>query len=304
MSNYYTNVMELLDKAWHLGCPHYENGPLPTVEIRSLERGDEKEMTFHRSEIGFITQGQIRLTFPGHPEKALCGGEFIFIPVGGVLRYAVQEKVLVLIVRLNKSMKLCAGSRIEELYRPEGTRQESSRGEIHPLKANIPLRHFLEGLNLAVLSGFSCRDYFDTKARELFILLKAYYPHEDLRGFFSPVLSPDTAFSEYVRENHHKYNSAKQLAGAMNMTPKLFSKKFVKVFAVPAREWMRREKALCIYSELHSGDKPFTQIADEYRFSSQSHLNKFCLGMFGKNPGEIRRREGCIKKSDERTNDI
>lgn len=97
-------------------------------------------------------------------------------------------------------------------------------------------------------------------------------------------------FSEQVREKAHKYATVAALANAMNMTPKLFSRKFMKVFGEPPTDWIRREKALCVYSDLYAGRQPISLIADKYNFSSQSHLNKFCKREFGKNPREIRKR--------------
>lgn len=281
-------IMEILDKARLQSCFYYENELPPTVEIRELEQGYEEEIIVRKNGISFMMKGEVRFTFRDYPEKTHHRGEFIFIPVGGMFRYRVIKKALIVIVRLNERVNLCEGCHIEELFKQGGAQSERSSREVNALKMNLPLWHFLIGLNRAVRGGLNCRYYFDTKARELFILLKAYYSQEVLRDFFSLILSPDTEFSEHVRANHHKYKTAKELAEAMNLEPKLFSKKFMKIFGEPPINWMEKEKAYRIYAELNFGRKPIAQIADEFRFSSQSHLNKFCKRVFSKNPREIR----------------
>lgn len=283
--------MELAKKREHQCCFHNESGDLPTVEIRKLEKGYEEEIVFRKNGIAFMTKGELRFSFRNLPERVLREGEFVFIPLGGVFRYTVMEHTRITIVRPNGNIQLCEGYFLEELYRRDNIRPLNNQQEMKALEINRSIRFFLDGLNEIVQSGLKCRYYSDLKVKELFVLLKNGFTDDQLRSFFALVLSPDTAFSEYIKANHHKYKRVNELAGSMNMTQKSFSKKFSKIFGEPAMIWMRREKALNVYSELHTGRDTIAQIVDKYRFSSQSHLNKFCKGEFGKSPGEIRKRK-------------
>lgn len=279
--------MKILEKESLERCFLYESQKPPTVEIRTLEKGHREEMIFRKNEIVFMSEGEVRFMFRNHPEKIHRKGEFTFIPLGGMFRFVATEDTEVTVIRLNGHMSLCLGYPMEELY-PRGEAAERGNREIFTLSINRPMQLFLEGLNQAVKAGLHCRNYFDIKSREMFLLLKAYYSHEQLSAFFSSILSPDTMFSEQVRERAPNYATVKEVAGAMNMTPKLFSKKFARVFGEPPTDWMQREKALRVYADLHTGREPIAQIADKYKFSSQSHLNKFCKREFGKNPRKIR----------------
>lgn len=280
--------MDILEKAELQRCFYNDKETPPTVEIRKLEKEYTEELIFRRNEIVFMTEGKVRFIFRGHPEKTLSTGEFIFVPMGGVFRFVVVENTQVTVIRLNGNVNLCGSCRIEDLYRRSDPALDNNK-DVFALTINHPLQLFLEGLNKAVQGGLNCRYYFDIKAKEILILLKAYYLHEQLSLFFSPILSPDTIFSEYVRAHHHKYATARELADAMYMTPKLFSKKFIAIFGEPATDWLRREKALNVYSELIVGNEAIAQIAYKYNFSSQSHLNRFCKKEFGENPGKIRK---------------
>lgn len=267
---------------------HEKEVPL-TVELRCLERGYAEEVTFRKNGIVFMTKGKAQFILREHSEKILHEGEFVFIPMGGVVHYTVLEESRITIIRPNGQLTLCEGCRIEELYLRSVSGREYSY-EIYALEISSPLWHFLDGLDETVRDGLLCRNYFDTKVKEMFILFKAYYSREQLRNFFSLILTPDTIFSEHIKANYHKYATAKELAGVMNMTPKLFSKKFVEIFGELPTNWMRKEKAKCVYHELYAGKQPIVLIVDKYNFSSQSHLNKFCKREFGKTPREIRLR--------------
>lgn len=292
----HTISMEITNKAEHLRCFYCENTARPTVEIRELKQGHEEEMTFLKNEIVFLMEGEVRFTFRCYPEKKLKKGEFIFIPVGGVFRYTVLDEALSIIFRLNDNVNLCEGYTIENLYRQKDERSQESREEVCALEIAPPLWLFLSGVSKIIQDGLRCRYYFDTKIRELFILLMAYYSREVLRNFFSLILSPDTAFSEYIRANHHRYRTIRELALSMNITAKHFEKVFSRVFGMPPGKWLNGERAQMVYHELRSNAKPIKQIADEYGFSSQQQLNRFCVRELRKNPGEIR-----LGKSDKQT---
>lgn len=281
--------MEITNKTELQRCFQYEKEAPLTVEIRELEKGYTEQVTFRRSGIVFVTKGGVRCDLRDHPQRTLCEGEFIYIPTGSVLQYAVLKKTRVTIVRPNGNLSLCEGYRIEELYQRVIPKQGYGK-EIFALTINRPLHHLLDGLKDTIEEGLLCRNYFDTKVKEMFILLKAYYPREQLRDFFALILTPDTIFSEHIRMNYHKYATAKEMAGAMNMTQKVFSKKFIRIFGEQPTDWLRREKAKSVYLELYAGHQQIVQIVDKYNFSSQSHLNKFCKREFGKNPGEIRKK--------------
>lgn len=287
-------IMEILNKIEHLGCLYYEKGERPTVEILNLEQNHEEEMSLRKNEIVFMTEGKLSFTFRNHPEKIIHKGQFIFITVGGVFHYVVLEKTRMVVLRLNEHISLCKGYYIEQLYGENGELAIKSRREVCALEINRPLWRFLNELNETVASGLNCRYYFDMKVRELLLLLRAYYPPEQLREFFSLIMTPETVFYEYIQANYPRYPTIGELAASMNLSVKHFGKVFTRIFGVPPGKWLNSQRAHIIYSELHSGNKPIKQIADEYGFPTQQHLNRFCKRELGKNPGEIRRKKGTL----------
>lgn len=129
------------------------------------------------------------------------------------------------------------------------------------------------------------------KIKEFFLLLRAYYPKEQIYDFLYPILSRDTAFSEYVRKNWSKYKTVKEIADTLHQTPKQFSKKFKEVFDKPPYKWIKERRATAIYHEICSDNIPLKQIAAKYGFSTIPQFTKFCKTELGRNPGELRRGE-------------
>jgi AraC-like DNA-binding protein len=281
-------IMGILNQKDHRSCFHYEGGDRPTVEIRKLEAGHQDEIVLYRNEIVFVTEGEVRCSFRSEAEKLVRKDEFVFIPVGGTFRYKVLKTARITIVRLNTHIHLCEGCRIEELYPSSHNNTAALPVGLFALKINRPMQRFLYGLNETTQGGLKCRYYFNTKVRELFILLKAYYPLQDLQAFFSLLISSDTAFSERVRASHQRYRTVVELASSMNLSTKHFEKVFKRVLGVSPGKWMNNEKAQLIHHELRLGDKPLKQIAEEYGFSTQQQLNRFCKRELGNPPRQIR----------------
>jgi len=282
--------MEIINPQEHRSCAYYECGAKPVIEVLRFERKHKEKLDLVRNKIVFMLEGSLQFSYKDYPVQLAEKGRFFFVPSGGDFNFTVTKKALVMIIRLQRNVFMCEGCTIEQLYKDKiaSNVQEYSKIGIMPLEMNPPLWYFAEGLNRSITGGLTCRYYHDIKIKELFLLIRAYYSHEDLRDFFSMVLSPDTEFSEFVRANHYKYKTVIDFAQGLCMTPKNFRQKFVSVFGEPPAAWMTREKACLIHYELISGDKTIAEISDEYGFAAQSHLNRFCKREFGKNPGEIR----------------
>lgn len=272
----------------------YSQDETPLIEIKTLKRRQIKRPAIAKNKILFVIEGDLMCSWGDHPETKIEKGQFFFLPSGEKSQLKAISKSFIVEVCMQKGTSLWEDFKIEDLYKTNKENREKDYKQrangISPLEINKPLWLYLSVLTKGVEELHDYRFYHEIKIKEMFILLRFYYPHEELRELFNPILSPDTEFSEYVRKIYQKNETAKAMAEAMNITPKLFSRKFKKVYGKTFSDWKRTEKARQVYSELGSGYKPIMQIADEYGFSSQPHLNKFCLREFGVNPGEIRKR--------------
>lgn len=203
----------------------------------------------------------------------------------------------VTVFRLDKPLGLCPGYSPEKLYvyKQGGCACKEGRCR-HPvgcLRVNEPVSSFLEGVNLCLAGGLCCQYFFGLKIEELLLTLRAYYPKEQLMEFLKPILSADTAFSEYVRANREKYPTVKQMAASLNMPTKRFAAKFNQVFAATPYSWLKREKVETIRRQLLTSGKAFKLIAAENNFNTVQQFTNFCKKELGASPSQL--RAGCIK---------
>jgi AraC-like DNA-binding protein len=125
--------------------------------------------------------------------------------------------------------------------------------------------------------------------KELFFLLRAYNTKEDLADFFSPLLTDDMDFYNFVLNNYQSIKTVKELAFLADYSLTGFEKRFKKVFGMSAHQWMKNQLSSSLYHEISCSRKSFTEISDMFGFSSSAHLSNFCKAVFGATPSAIRR---------------
>ena len=279
--------IQSLDK--HMACFCYGAGKGALIEMRELPCGTQENINLSAHEIVFLLEGQLNYTVCGYNRAELTGGNLTFLPIGCTVNLETQANSVLFIFRRTSGLHLCHTFSIEQLYNKEDAKSTSKK--IIPLKINPRLQHYLKGLKDTCTDGVMCRHFFEAKITELFVLLRTYYSDEQLRELFLPILSPDTEFSEFVRKNHSKYKTVNDMAVGMNLTPVQFSNRFRRVFQQPPREWIQQEKAKMIHADICESNRPLKQIADDYDFAVQAHLNRFCKRSFGMTPREMREKK-------------
>ena len=127
------------------------------------------------------------------------------------------------------------------------------------------------------------------------MLLRIYYPKEEIYDFLYLILSGDTAFSEYVRLYWHRFHNVAEIAESLNITARQFSSKFKAVFGLTPYKWMKRERAKMIKTQLLDANKTIKQVAFENGFCDLPQFTKFCKKEIWKTPTDIR-AEGITAK--------
>ena len=283
--------MEQLNHNEHVQCFYYDSSNRARIELAHYAKGHSDTLALNSNHIIFFLKGKMRLSFHHDPETEEKGGKMLFLPAGYNCSYYAVTEADVLIFRLYQPIKLCENYFVENLFKQDNLfeKMSSTQSEYTGyLTINRPIASFLQGLADRITDGIKCRHFFDMKIREYFLLLRAYYPKEDIHNFFHPILSRDTAFSEYVRNHRNMYPTVIALAESMHLTQKQFSRKFKEIFGQTAYNWMKEGKVETIQYEICSGKKPFKQIAMENGFGTLSQFNKFCKKEIGGNPMDLR----------------
>ena len=281
--------MELLNINEHLCCFNYDHSERPRIEILEYTKGEQDKLQVNTNEVVFFYKGKVKYIFQNYPECVAEGGKMLFLPMGYKCAYHAQSDAIIVIFRLYNPIKLCEGFFVERLYNSKDSGSFNRRPKtLKMLDINPHMMHYISGLTNCVKDGIKCKHYFDIKISEFFLMLRSYYPKNELREFLGLILSRDTAFSEYVKNNRNKYPTVIALAESMHLTQKQFAKRFRKVFGRPPYGWMKEGRAMTIQHEITATKKPIKQIAIESGFGSVVQFAKFCKKELGKTPMDLR----------------
>jgi AraC-like DNA-binding protein len=284
--------MEMENVSEHLLCYDYDNGERPTVENRTIEKNTVWEIETEMNKLIFLLAGKAGTEVGDFERKEVNKGYFWFVPAGQSLKIDAAKNAQVLILRFSSNMPLCDCYIMEQLYNEFRNAREGEAldvGQLHPCVIRPLLWACLRGLYTTTMDGLCCRSFFQVKVREVFFLLRAYYPKRELYGVFHPLLTADILFSDRVKNSWKKYPTIEELARSMNLTHSGFYKRFVAVFGKAPLEWITEEKKIAVYKDIVSNELTLKQVAAKWNFSSSSHMATWCKQHFGKLPSQIKK---------------
>ena len=275
----------------HTGCFNYDNAAGPQIELKRYAEGEQECLTENDNRIIFFLKGEVEYTFHHNPAVTQKEGKILFLPTGYSCSLTANTGATVMIFRLYDSIKLCENYFVEQLFDRQTCYERDTEGidtKAGLLRIDTRMRHLINGLTDYIDDGIKCRHFFDMKIKEFFLILRSYYTKREICDFLMLILSRDTAFSEYVKNNRNKYPTVIALAESMNLTQKQFSKRFKSVFGRTAYNWMKEGRVNAVHYGIVSTKKPFKQIAIENSFGTISEFTKFCNKELGLNPQQIR----------------
>lgn len=278
---------KLANPSEHRACFRYEKGDYPSVETSGYPRGYRWEKTLPLGEIVVITEGSVSLSYDQYFNLRIPGGKILMLPPGCHFQAQAEEDTTLFIFRLEEVLRLCESCTIEKLkYKAGG---HTLPDGLYTLDVKEPIRSFLLPLERNIRNGLRCSVFLYRKVEELMILLRAYYPKEELAAFFNSILSNTSEFSHFVLSNYRRVKTVKELATLYACSISSFDKKFRKAFGKAPYKWMQERKVSLIYHEIHATYKPIKQIAEEQQFTSLPQFNDYCKKHFGMPPGKMRK---------------
>lgn len=281
--------MELLYAHEHLNCYNYEKGDRPVIDPIYLKADDRYDIDILENKIIIVRNGRINFSFGSHLNQILVSGNMIIIPAGFRFTSKATQDSEILIFRIRTQVELCERFALEQLLLEKDFDDDFEK--IGILKSNKVITEYVQNLVGHITSGLRCFYFYEIKIKELFFLLRGYYPKKELLFFFYPLLSNDLSFSNFIMQNYHQVRTVKELAELTNYSLSGFEKHFKKVFGVSASQWMRSQRAKVVYHDINNGNKTFKEISYHHGFTSPAHFNDFCKLHFGATPGQIRKRK-------------
>lgn len=175
-------------------------------------------------------------------------------------------------------------------FRPHASFQDKYALKGTGLRFAEPLNSFLQLLVLYLEMKLDDVSLYITKRQELFYILNSIYNEQELAVLFSSLTEQSSKFKEQILENYLSAKNVGELASLLGYGVTNFRVKFKEQFGVSVYRWLlNRKSQQIIYRITVYGDE-FSQIIDDFGFSSPSHFNKFCRSQYGLTPCELRKK--------------
>lgn len=278
----------------HEHCSHYakEDFPFFTKELQrdeelSLESGDYFMFIFVEGKSVSFTLSDEEETFRKNEPF------FLFLNVRKQIHIHANQKVQISTFSFTKPLQLCDSYSISNL-------KAHAPAEMTFITLDIKeaLQMCLDSIKYLVADKLRCKEVFAMKLREIFFLISAYYEADDIGRLLAPLLQREVDFKEFVIHNFLRVSTVQELADLRGQSLRQFKKDFQEAFNIPPYTWMLQEKAKFIDERLSDPTVPFTEIIEDFGFSSPSHFTVFCRRQFNMTPTQ--RRKMLIKDEAER----
>ena len=279
--------MNLLYLNEHLQCDEYATAEQTIFKQFHFKKGEslpEKKMEY--SAIIFILGGEIVSHYDSFYNYRIGAGQMIFLPYTAACSGKALSDTTLLRCIFDKNTQICTRFTLENLPKLIDFSTIQHRYTVLPVRERI--MQFIDSLILCLNDGLGCRHFHQLKQKELALLFRGYYNKEELAHFFYPILSENMDFKELVLANYTYAKDMESIAERMNLSPTTFNRRFKKNFGESFAQWQEKRKADDILREIRMTDKTFSEIANEYNFSSPAYFTTFCKRNFGKSPTEIR----------------
>lgn len=275
---------EILNIQEHCRCENYDSdGKTARVVI---ENANFKMVVSPCAFIMYILSGTVVLSYGTVNDYLLSEGDFMLFPPGTQVAGTVKRPVKYLLLKVDGYISLCCRYSLEKLYNP----QTQEIGHTH-LRSNGMVRMCVDGLVGNIENGVRCVRFIENKTQELFYYLRFYYPEDDLAGFYKPMLGTDAKFVNTIWKHYRNEYNVIKLARITNMSLSTFRKEFKRIIGQCPSEWIVQQKIWNVHFDICRGEKSLKEIAEEYHFSSPSHLGTFCRKHFDKTPAELKQEK-------------
>jgi len=257
----------------------------PSIDYVKLESGEKKEQTLFSTEIIFVTEGQLFLSYDHLLDQKIGTGKILLLPPGCHFTVRTETCVSILVFRIKEAIRFCGEYSITHVP----CKKHMCENDLYSLDSKPTLENFITFLRDNMERGLRNEEYLKLKAKELLYLLRSYYTSEELGRFFHPLLSPDVQFHQFILRSYREVKTVREFAELSNCSVSNFDKKFKGSFGTSAYQWMQQRKVDLLYHEINMTDKPLRQIAKEQKFLSLPQFSDYCKKHFGYPPGKMRK---------------
>lgn len=255
---------------------------------RKGEARASKDLTTHV--LIFCVSGHIRISSNLFSEEFLCAGEILFVPKGSDYTGIAQSDATLLIHFFTNTVCNTNNCILSFLYTHKHIPPEDGKPYyFNKLSFCGQLSHLLDGVGGYISDDTQESTLWSLKHKELMWLFTKYYSREELQLFFHPMTDEQIPFKSLVLAHYRKAEYTDKLAEMCGYGLYTFRRTFKKEFGISPYKWLTMKRAEHIRHRLSLHYITFTDIIDEFHFSSAAHFTNFCKQFLGDTPSNIRK---------------
>lgn len=283
------NRKDIVDLDRHLNCHHYGCALRCPLRSYHLKKGEELTIDSEKHFMFvFVEARSSSYSYRDETERHACRGDF-FLFLGTqrtVTIYGEGKDTTVHTFFFSKPTQLCDNYAISQLK----DKAPTSSHVFISLPTHESIKMVLDSMLYMHNHQLNCINIYESKLKELFFYLGAFYEREQVAWLLAPLLHQEIDFKEFVVQNFLRAKTVQDLADQRGMPVRVFKKKFQESFNMPPYTWMLQEKAKYIDLQLADAAVPFSEIIKEFGFSSPSHFTVFCRRQYDMTPTQRRHK--------------
>jgi AraC-like DNA-binding protein len=276
--------MKLLYAEEHVSCSEYVSDYNVGFKHYRAQKGEC--FVFSNTDYNclfFCLNGDITISFE-EKNYFLTKNTIGFFPLCPEYKIQAMTNADIIIHYFDKPVDLCEKLALESLSSFIGKKAHTPL-----MRIKSPLKIFLTSMIFYLDQGASCKHLHEIKQKEMFFILRFFYTKEEVAGLFAPIITQNLDFKNKVLTNYLNINSVKELAEICNYSLSSFNRNFKNNFQENPYIWLQNQKLKYITVKLANKNVPFSQIIDEFKFSSPAHFTIYCKKHLHLTPTQFRR---------------
>lgn len=261
---------------------HQLTGTYPLIKKVTLSPGVLYEGKAPDNEFIFVLNGILQISSDRSGECTVSEGQLLLLPSTDYYKVWTGISAIFHILRPGSQIELC---QIPRSLISGGF----SDSDLTMLEAQPPITQYFRSFNEMPPVLFQCPRFVSLKIQELFLLFNAYYPQNILEDFLRPLFDERTEFVQFIWKNYRNIKTVNEFAALYNCSVSYFDKKFQQAFGIPTYKWMMQRRNEMLRREIMTTVKPFSLIAREMGFLSNSQFTDYCKKHLGKAPTRLRK---------------
>lgn len=287
----------------HKGCCNYSTINTAGFISKTFKQGERLERdVLGSSVLAFLLKGKIRITCNSFCDIVISnrtgGGKFFLLPQNACCYGVALEDSEMIGCLFSQDMQMCNRYSLSNLQKELEYIPPKEYVNKFTILDTIPyIDEFLSFLMKLLAEGLGCVHFHSMKRDELFLLLRAFYPKEDLARLFYPVIGRNMDFKDFVLSHYKEVADIKEFAQLANLSLSTFNRRFKESFQQSAQKWIATRRAEEVLRDIRMTNFTFEELAHRHHFSSASYFASFCKKYYGMTPREVRNsKEGIVLK--------